>query len=141
MWSISVSDLKNTEQILCGVDFGYLLSYMVVNREDGVGSGYEKDDRRAGYQATYISRESWDEWNVELMPEPLIVDFDLDFFGSPNDFDDKFENKVAPLLKKAVAITIAKEPKYFECCKTQENYTVEAALTQLLDFIEEALES
>lgn len=141
VWSISVSDLKNTEQILCGVDFGYLLSYVVVNREDGVGSGYEKDDRRAGYQATYISRESWDEWNVELMPEPLIVDFDLDFFGSPNDFDDKFKNKVAPLLKKTMAITIAKEAKYFECCKTQENYTVEAALTQLLDFIEEALES
>lgn len=140
VWSISVGYLKNTEQILCGVDFGYLLSYVVVNRTDGVGSGYEKDDRMAGYQATYISRESWEKWNVEQMPEPLIVDFDLDFFGNSNDFDDKLRGKVAPLLKKAVAITIAKEPHFFEDCRTQEDYTVEKALTQLIGFIKETLE-
>lgn len=141
VWSISVEYLKNTEQILCGVDFGYLLSYVVVNRQDGVGTGYEKDDRMRGYQATYISRESWEKWNVEQVPEPLILDFDLDFFGDPNDFDDKFKNKVAPLLKKSVAITIAKEPQFFECCRTQDDYTGEEALTQLIDFIKGTLES
>ena len=124
VWSISISYLKNTEQILCGVDFGYVLSYVVVNREDGVGSEYERIDRMVGYQATYISRESWEKWNVERIQEPLIVDFDLDFFGSPNDFDDKFKSVVAPLLRKAVAITIAKEPRYFEACRTQDGYTV-----------------
>lgn len=140
VWCVSEGYLKNTEQILCGVDFGYLLSYVVVNRGDGAGIGYQEDDRIAGYQATYISRESWGKWDVDQVPEPLIVDFDLDFFGNPNDFDDELKSKVAPLLKKAVAITIAKEPQFFEACRTQEGYTVEEALTQLMDFIKETLE-
>ena len=140
VWSIAESLLKNTEQVLCGVDFGYLLSYVVVNRKDGCGSELEREDRLAGYQATYISRESWGNWSTEQIPEPLIVDFDLDFFGSSNDFDVHFKNVVAPLIKKAVAITIAKEPKYFDYCRTQDSYTVDTALTQLIDFIKEVLE-
>ena len=122
------------------MDLGYLLSYVVVNRKDGVGIEYEKDDRMRGYQATYISRESWKKLDAQQMPEPLVVDFDLDFFGSSGDFDDEFKSKVAPLLKKAIAITIAKEPRFFEDCRTQEDYTVEEALTQLINFIKETLE-
>ena len=140
VWSISVDYLKNTEQILCGIDFGYLLSYIVVNREEGLGGQYEIDDHMLGRPATYLSRESWKRLNEERIPEPLIVDFDLDFFGSPNDFDDEFKCVVAPLLKKAVAITIAKEPKYFEYCKMQKDYSVKEALKQLIDFIKEVLE-
>ena len=65
---------------------------------------------------------------------------DLTIHAHPNDFDDELKSKVAPLLKKAVAITIAKEPQFFEACRTQEGYTVEEALTQLMDFIKETLE-
>ena len=101
--------------------------------------GYERDDRIMGYNATYLSRESWACWSGENIDDPLVVDFDLDFFGCSTDFDDVFKQKVTPLLKRAKAITIAREPKFFEDCKTADNYTNEQALEQLLSFIRDAL--
>lgn len=139
VYRITIGYLKNTEQILTGADWGYLSSYTIVNREDGVGMGYERDDRIMGYNATYLSRESWGCWSEENIDDPLVVDFDLDFFGCSTDFDDVFKQKVTPLLKRAKAITIAREPKFFEDCKTADNYTNEQALEQLLSFIRDAL--
>lgn len=133
VYKIAVGYLKNSEQILAGVDLEYLSSYTVVTKEDGVGLGYERDDRMLGYNATYLSKESWNQNIAAIISDPVIVDFDLDFFGSASDMD--YLTEIAPLIKRAVAITIAKEPKYFEACKTDEYYTNEMALTQLLDLI------
>lgn len=139
VFRVATGYLKNTEQILCGVDLDYLSSYTVVNREDGVGTGYERDDRMMGYKATYTSRETWDLWDEKKVEDPIILDFDLDFFGKETDFDDDFTRKVSPLVKRAKAITIAREPKFFEYCKQDERYTNDKALEQLLSLIKESL--
>ena len=137
VYRITVDYLKNTEQILSGVNFGYLSSYTIVNRYDHFD--YERVDRQNGYNATYLSRESWTNWSDTSINDPLVVDFDLDFFGCSTDFDDAFKQKVTPLLKRAKAITIAREPQFFEYCKTADDYTNEQALEQLLSFIRDAL--
>lgn len=92
-----------------------------------------------GYNATYLSRESWEVWSGGYINDPVVVDFDLDFFGCSAEFDDNFKQKVTSLLKRAKAITIAREPKFFETCKTADDYTNEQALEQLLSFIRDAL--
>ena len=139
VWQLAVGCLENTEQILAGMDFGYLSSYTVVNRKDEVHSGFEREDRMMGYNATYISRESWHDWSAEVVQDPLIVNFDLDFFGSSSDFDNAFRQKAVPLLKRAKAITISREQKYFEYCKEDKSYTNEQALRQLLSLTKEAI--
>ena len=49
-------------------------------------------------------------------------------------------SKITPLIKRAVAITIAKEPSFFESCRTDEHYTNEQALTHLLHCIRNILD-
>lgn len=137
IYKITVGYLKNSEQILAGVDLGYLSSYTVVTKDAGVGLEYERDDRMLGYNATYLSREACNQKVVDTVCDPVVVDFDLDFFGEALDFN--FLTEVVPLIKRAVAITIAKEPRFFEYCKTDECYTNEMALTQLLNFIRDVL--
>lgn len=139
VYKITAGYLKNDEQILTGVDLGYLSSYTVITKEEGTGSGYEHDDRMLGYAAKYLSKESWNQEMVDTIADPLVVDFDLDFFGAASDFGEEFMAKIVPLIKRATAITIAKEPKFFKSCRTDESYTNEMALTQLLDFIKKAL--
>lgn len=139
VYKITVSYLKNSEQILTGVDLGYLSSYVVVTKERDESLGYERDDRMLGYNATYLSRESWDQTKINAISDPLVVDFDLDFFGASSDFDEEFIANITPLIKRATAITIAREPKFFEICRTEENYTNEMALAQLLNFIRSVL--
>ena len=68
-----------------------------------------------------------------------MVDFDLDFFGASSDFDEEFIANITPLIKRATAITIAREPKFFEACRTDKNYTNKQALAQLLHFINDTL--
>ena len=140
VYRVTMGYLKNTEQILTGMDWGYLSSYIVINREDGSSFGYERDDQLMGYNATYLSRESWDTWSADSVQDPLVVDFDLDFFGRGSDFNEDFKQKAVPLLKRAKAITIAREPKYFEACKVDESYTNNQALRQLLSLIKESIE-
>lgn len=139
VFCLSISCLENTEQILCGVDFGYLLSFIVINRTDDVAIEYEQQDRTAGYNSTYSSREQWGNWDSIRVKTPFILDFDLDFFGKESDFDAEFIAIVSPLIKKAVAITVAREPKYFEECKQDKNYTNDKALSQLLSLIRSVL--
>lgn len=140
VFKIAADYLENDEHILAGMDLGYLSSYTVVTREGDEALGYEHDDRMLGYNATYLSRESWDQEMFSNIGDPLVVDFDLDFFGAAIDFDEEFITKITPLIKRAVAITIAKEPSFFESCRTDEHYTNEQALTHLLHCIRNILD-
>ena len=42
-------------------------------------------------------------------------------------------------MQVSKAITIAKEPRYFEYCKTDDTFTNDMALKQLLDLIKDTL--
>lgn len=134
---ITANYLKNTEQILCAVDFGYLSSYTIVLRKNGAGLSFEGDDRLNGYNATYISRETWNNWDTEQVNDPIIIDFDLDFFVKRGDFNEDLKRMLTPLLKRCIAITVAREPRYFEDCKEERTYTNEMAFEQLLEFIKD----
>ena len=92
-----------------------------------------------GYDATNLSRESWNQAIFSKINDPLVVDFDLDFFGAASDFDEEFIAKITPLVKRAVAITIAREPYFFESCRTDKHYTNEQALSHLLHCIRNIL--
>lgn len=141
MFCVSIEFLKNDEQIMCGMDLGYLQSYTVVNRENSEAEEYESYDKLNGYAATYTDRKKWNLWNSEEVTDPIIVDFDLDFFGKETDIDEEFVRKVSPLIKRARAITIATEPKFFEECKEDKTFTNDKALEQLLSFIAVALDN
>lgn len=138
IFKLAISYVKNDEQILTGVDLGYLSSYTVVTRDES-DSSYETDDRLLGYNATYLTRHSHLWRNIYAIPDPILLDFDLDYFGSRSDFDSDFMNQIAPLVKRAKAITIAREPIFFEKCRTDEAYTNTMALHQLIECISSIL--
>ena len=137
VFRLTLGYLKNTEQILTGADWGYLASYTVITRSDH--PDYARDDRLMGYDAAYLSKASWDSWSGEQVREPLLADFDLDFFGCSTDFDGTFRAKAAPLGRRADACTIAREPSFFDECKTSPDYTNVQALEQLVSFLREVL--
>lgn len=126
-------DIGNTEQILTGVAFGYLSSYTVRCHIAGYEcSEYESNDRSLGYCATYIAD---DDSRKPDLQNPLALDIDLDFFRSESDLDCCFENYIAPYFQRAVVITIAREPRFFDSGKTDKHFTVEKAESLLLKLL------
>lgn len=104
----------------------------------------EEYDRRQKYNARYISREKWNAEHSEIvknLPLPCILDFDLDYFRCAADMDDNFFASIRPLVKKAVAITIAKEPECFEFVNIDSSFTNQVALETLIEGIKSILES
>jgi len=120
--------IGNTEQILTGVAFGYLSSYTIRCHR----SGYETTDRFCGYDATYLDDDDIRKPNVK---DPLALDIDLDYFRSEYDLDCYFENYIAPYFQRAVVITIAREPSYFNSEKVDKQFTVEKAESLLLELL------
>lgn len=76
----------------------------------------------------------------EILNGPLILDFDVDFFHSPSELSTEFFSKIAPLIKRADAITIAREQWHFEDLRTSDDFTHEAAINMLIEGIRYALE-
>ena len=70
---------------------------------------------------------------------PFILDFDLDYFTSSNMFDAVLVNNLSFLIKNAIAITIAREPHYFELEKTETDFNNDDALHLLLNLIQTAI--
>ena len=70
---------------------------------------------------------------------PFILDFDLDYFTHPNIINFEFHKKVGELVRHAVAITIAKEPEYFDREKTDKKFSNDQALEMLLKLIAQEL--
>ena len=101
--------------------------------------GYESDDKVNGYDAKYFIREQQFSIDYDSIEAPLILDFDLDYFITDDSINDKLKNCIAPIIKKASVITIAREPEYFDKCKIQSNYYNTKALNNLLKMIEEVL--
>ena len=70
---------------------------------------------------------------------PIVLDFDLDYFNSRRDFSEAFIEMVSPLIKRAEVITVAREPKFFEMCKTDCAFELDEALSMLSNIIKNAL--
>lgn len=136
---IAIEYIRNTEQIKTAYDFGYLQSYTVVHKLGA--DGYEEYDKEMGYKCRYYCNDNF-EWNsIFEINDPVIVDFDLDYFNSGEDFSNDFVSNILPILKRAVGVTIASEPEYFNELKKESSLLLDDALKRLLDIIKEALDS
>ncbi|MBE5893378.1 MAG: hypothetical protein E7286_08340 [Lachnospiraceae bacterium] len=140
VFKIALQYVRNDEHILTADYFGYIKSYNVIcDLDDFEAKGYESDDRVRGYDAKYFVREQQSKINYNDIELPIILDFDLDYFIHDNCINEELKKAIAPLVKNATLITIAKEPEYFEQCKMQNDYTNKKALEDLLLMIEQVL--
>lgn len=129
--------LRNDEQIKAAYDFGYIDGYTIIchlSKRDC--AEYADYDAQEGY-----SNVSYCSWNMakdfliahgeRLLDNPILLDFDLDFFPSLSNLSDEFFELVNPFICAAEGITIAKEPFHFDSNKV-ENVSLDEALEKLL---------
>lgn len=140
VFKLTCDYIQNDEHIQTADFFGYLKSYNVICGLDAFeAEGYEHDDRVMGYDARYYIRKNLREVDLGHVDEPVILDFDLDYFIGEGCFSDSFEKIITPLVNKASVITIAREPEFFDECKIMDDFTWEKALEILLAVIEKIL--
>lgn len=132
-------EIFNTEQILTGVVFGYLSSFTVRchRTKDALISSYEQFDRGYGYDATYIGD---DDDRKPVVRSPLILDIDLDYFREAEEINQGVQDYLAPYLRNAVAVTIAREHRFFNAERFDDNFTVEDAEARLLDLLKDTID-
>ena len=128
IFRFSMTEMFNTEQILTGVIFGYLLSYTVRTHRDN----YENDDRRFGYDATYLVDS---DQSIPKIRVPLFLDIDLDFFREESEINQHFSTFIAPYVRIAKGITIAREPRFFNAEKFDSEFTVDQAEEKLISLL------
>lgn len=143
---LAIELVANDEQIMVADYYDYINEYIVFcSLPNDELREYQLDDRMNGQNATYYSkhhiRKLPDAEITSICSTPFILDFDLDYFTSPDIIDTVFKEKISLLIKNASAITIAKEPKYFELEKTDENFDNSRALKMLLDLIREVCDA
>ena len=144
VFKIACSYVANDEHILTAYLFKYINKYHIFCAlpQDELVS-FEREDRIRGADAFYHSRlsiKNMDDKEIhELCEKPYILDFDLDYFTSRQIIDSMLIKKLSILIQKATVITIAREPHYFDCEKTDESFQNEEALHLLLDIIDSAL--
>ncbi len=140
VYNIASCYLDNDEHIQTAYYFDYIKSYTIICDLDSFeAKGYESDDRVTGYDAKYYTREQQYSIDYDSIEAPLILDFDLDYFITDDSINERLKNYIAPIIKKASVITIAREPEYFDKCKIQSNYSNTQALNNLLKMIEKVL--
>ncbi len=134
VYSIADNSLKNDEHILTAVNFGYIREYTIVcNIEPRYVDQFIRADSFDGYKAVYISKESL-PIHIDVA-SPIVLDIDLDYFNSKEDLSDSFIDTVAPIIKRAELITIAREPSFFEYCRTDNNFSIEDAYNSIINII------
>lgn len=135
--------LKNDEHIKTAFDWGYISNYNIIT-SDSEYKDCQKNDTCENYLSHYFHKNLVQENNFkEYDDNPIILDFDLDFFTNADDFIAmKRLSSLSNLIKKSEIITIAREPKYFESCKLNKDdnlYTNQKALDLLRELIENLL--
>jgi hypothetical protein len=134
LFKLSHSRVTNTEQIQTAYAMGYLKSYTVIHRDEA--DGYESYDRSYGINAKYIKADDFVGMQYEESMLPIVLDFDLDFFRNKNELDMLFFFSISEIIKNASVITIAREPKYFDTCRTDSSFTNQEALDILIERLE-----
>ena len=123
--------ISNAEQILTGYLFGYLCSYTIVHRSTSY------DDTSYGYKAKYIESSYFTEGNRPSIPEPLILDVDMDYFTNQKEIIN-WGVLAAPYIHNSFVITIAREPKYYNI--DPHDCSIDEAERLILRVIEDALD-
>ena len=144
VFTLSASYLYNSEHIKTAYMFGYLKTYTVIHKLSEhdlkiYKSEYEIEDRERGYDSAYYHYKHIEWEKLSLIGEPLIVDFDLDYFNSRNDLGVDFEQNICPILKRASGITIATEPEWFDKCNLDKTFSNDEALDMLIKIIDKSL--
>lgn len=142
---LAVELVAHDEQIMVADYYDYINGYTIFcDLSEDDASWYQSDDRLNGQNATYYTKkriEDMQDTDIEaLCNSPFILDFDLDYFTYPDIINAVFRKNVGTLIKNAVAITIAREPEYFDREKIDEQFSNEQALEMLLNFIAQELE-
>ena len=145
VFKLSVDMVVNDEHIFVADYFDYINGYVVFcNLSIDEVEDFQSQDRSNGSDATYYTKhkikEMTDEEITLLCTSPFILDFDLDYFTSPEMFSNEFKEKISVLIRKASAITIAREPDFFKKERSDVDFTNEQALEMLLHLIFEILE-
>lgn len=142
VYYIALKHLNNDEQIKAAYDWKYISEYNIISSESQYIT-FQAQDRADKYNCNYYHKNNWYE-NI-VFPnnsDSILLDFDLDFFTSIKDFDTLKCTPMSILINKCDAITIAKEPSYFEKCKQDKknsDYSYQVALTHLLSIIDNSL--
>lgn len=115
------------------ISVGYNLEYIL----DLYCICKEKQDFSDGYKHYYVIGEDTDLnkfYNVAKQKE-YILDIDLDFFNSENDFV-KYRDIIINLIKGTDIITIAREHSYFNFLRDNIEWTNDIALQKILNLLE-----
>ena len=132
--------VAHDEQIMVADYYDYINGYTIFcGMSEDDANRYQTDDRVGGQNATYYMKNKileMAEKDIQALCNTLfILDFDLDYFTHPSIINSKFHENVGKLVRHAVAITIAKEPEYFDREKTDQKFLNEHALEMLLNLI------
>ncbi len=125
--------ILNTEQIKTAVAFEYLVSYTVrCHREKKeLSYNYEDADRRNGFDAVYIGDN---DVRIPEIREPLVLDFDLDYFRTPSEIDG-IREYITSYFRRASVVTIAREEEYFNRERKDDSFTIKDAEDKLIDVL------
>ena len=141
---LAVELVAPDEQIMVADYYDYINGYTIFcDLSEDDANWYQTDDRLNEQNATYYTKNrilDMQENNIQaLCSIPFILDFDLDYFTHPNIINADFQKNVGTLIRHAVAITIAREPEYFNREKADEQFSNDQALEMLLNFITQEL--
>lgn len=134
---IAIELVAHDEQIMVADYYDYISGYTIFcDLSEDDANWQQTDDRLDGRNATYYTKHKildMQEKDIqELCSVPFILDFDLDYFTHPHIINANFQKNVGVLIRRAAAITIAKEPEYFDYEKSDKTFSNDQALKMLL---------
>lgn len=104
----------------------------------------QKDDYSQDYKHYFMINDSFESCNLEnfcreAQKKKYILDIDLDFFNSEQDFKE-YNEIITEMIKGTTMITVAREHHYFEFLSQSVDWSNDKALESLLKLIEENAE-
>lgn len=139
IWKLSCCSVRNDEHILTGVSLGVISGYCIICDfdYDECNSYMEQDALYSWPCISYISREMLlsGQTVIPNIKPPFVLDFDLDFFHESSDFSDALIEVVSPLVGSASCITVAREHRFFDMEKSDQEYSNDHALQDLKQLI------
>lgn len=138
-----MGQMRNDEHINTAMELGYLSDYHMINcmerHQYSRGTHYLVPENQFGSLADAMFK-SIGLPLAKIRSQDLILDIDLDYFLSRNNFDlDLNQNQIfSGLVKQARIITVARSKSYFDFLKNDE-FTIETCEEKLIKLLEKIL--